>query len=338
MLINDDNKKSEEYAEIYQVAHMYYDLNMLQSDIADKLFLSRPKVSRLLNQAKELGIVEIKVHPVIDRLPSLEKKLCDLFGLQDAIVISSHPDRLENMEEALIKYSSQYVGQKIKKGGIIGISKSRTVNAILDQLKLDDQYPLEIVQQMGTTVNSLSMQDTTLILTRLAQHHSNLTFHALSTSLYVNDLYLKEVILREPAVHAVFEKMTRCTLMLTGLSAPEKRSNVHNSWQGLMNAHHIEEHTDLKAAGCMLAQYYNINGIKLPSEWNAKVIAMNLNSLSVIPTRIGVAQGLDKIRPIYGGLKGKLLNVIITDSNTASDVISLADKRNAAKAARDGLK
>lgn len=40
-----------EYAVISQVAHMYYDLNMLQPEIAEKLFFSRSKVSRMLKQA-----------------------------------------------------------------------------------------------------------------------------------------------------------------------------------------------------------------------------------------------------------------------------------------------
>ena len=53
--------KHREYALISQVAHMYYDLDMLQPEIAAKLYFSRSKVSRMLTQAKKLGIVEIRV-------------------------------------------------------------------------------------------------------------------------------------------------------------------------------------------------------------------------------------------------------------------------------------
>lgn len=46
---------------LVKVAYMYYDENMTQQEIADKLGVSRPSVSRMLQKARQNGIVEIKI-------------------------------------------------------------------------------------------------------------------------------------------------------------------------------------------------------------------------------------------------------------------------------------
>ncbi|WP_155467637.1 helix-turn-helix domain-containing protein [Trueperella pyogenes] len=41
---------------LLQVARMYYDLGLRQSEIAEKIGYSRPSVSRLLENARKLGM------------------------------------------------------------------------------------------------------------------------------------------------------------------------------------------------------------------------------------------------------------------------------------------
>ena len=42
-----------------RVSKMYYEQSLTQQQIADRLYLSRPKVSRLLKQARDEGTVPI---------------------------------------------------------------------------------------------------------------------------------------------------------------------------------------------------------------------------------------------------------------------------------------
>ena len=43
------------------VANLYYNSEMTQNEIADRLYTSRSKISRMLKEARELGIVEISI-------------------------------------------------------------------------------------------------------------------------------------------------------------------------------------------------------------------------------------------------------------------------------------
>lgn len=330
MIINND---SNEYAEIYQVAHMYYDLNMLQAEIAEKLYLSRPKVSRLLTQARELGIVEIKVNPIISRFKPLEAKLCSLFGIKDAVVVTSQQgkmnikDGIEQMEEILVTFTAQYVSKLMQTGAVLGITNGSTVDAVLNKISFPEQSSSEIVQLMGASTNSFSLQHTSLILNKIAANHENIRVFPFSVPLYVNDLYLKEVLLQDPNVHGLLQKAAACDVILTELNGLPDDSGYQLTWNGLMGPHHVEELRNHGAVGCICAQYLNLSGSKVPSEWNAKIIAMNVNEFSKIETRIGVAHGLDKLNIILAALRGKILNTLITDTNTASDIIEIEEKR-----------
>src|ERR1700757_5465704 len=75
-----------------RVASMYYLEDMTQDKIATQLGLSRPKVWRLLRQAKETGIVEIPVNLPPSLAMPVETELTSRFGLSGAIVVADQHD------------------------------------------------------------------------------------------------------------------------------------------------------------------------------------------------------------------------------------------------------
>ena len=52
----------EKQKKLAYVARRYYLEDRKQSDIAQELGVSRPLISRMLSEARELGIVEITIH------------------------------------------------------------------------------------------------------------------------------------------------------------------------------------------------------------------------------------------------------------------------------------
>ena len=70
---------------LVEVARMYYDQDLTQQEIADKIYVSRSRVSRLIKKAKALGIVEIIIKPSFENHHNLEKILRDRFSLKDVL-------------------------------------------------------------------------------------------------------------------------------------------------------------------------------------------------------------------------------------------------------------
>ena len=72
--------------QLLAVAKMYYEQGLTQQEIAEKVFLSRSHVSRMLKEARALGIVEIIIRSPFENLVSLEISLAVRFGMEKILV------------------------------------------------------------------------------------------------------------------------------------------------------------------------------------------------------------------------------------------------------------
>lgn len=79
--------RKEKLERLARVAHLYYEENKTQGEIADMLRVSRPLVSRMLNEARSIGIVEIRVRSLTSTPEILTEHLCQTYGLHSSIVV-----------------------------------------------------------------------------------------------------------------------------------------------------------------------------------------------------------------------------------------------------------
>lgn len=78
----------------------------------------------------------------------------------------------------------------------------------------------------------------------------------------------------------------------------------------------IEEFKRLQkegATGEILSHIINKDGKLVEDEFEDRLISLDLDDLKKIPIRVGVAYGMEKKDAILSVLKGKLINVLITD-------------------------
>lgn len=328
---NDDTGK--EYAEMYQVAHMYYDLGMLQPEIAEKMFFSRSKVSRLLKRARELGIVQITVKKIFNRMEQLERTLCSTFGLKDAVVITNYDEGPEDSLEALTDFAALYVSDLLQGSCTVGVTRGSTINRVVDKFSKIHDCRLQLVQLMGSSSSAYQAEESHTLVNRMAGKFGG-TAHYLNTPLYIDDLYAKNILLEDSTVKAVFKEMEQCNIVLTGIGALDITARSRPGWHGYMNRRHYQELQEKGAVGSICAQYYDLNGKYVPSEWNAKCIAMPLEQIGKNRISVGIAQGQDKVGSILGALRGEYINILITNVRTAADVIALNDRMPADSAAK----
>ena len=82
----------EKQKKLAYVARRYYLEERKQSDIAQELGVSRPLVSRMLSEARELGIVEITIHEPGARAARLLERLRLSHGIRDGVLVEDGPD------------------------------------------------------------------------------------------------------------------------------------------------------------------------------------------------------------------------------------------------------
>ena len=89
-----------------EVAHLYYEENCSQKEIADRLKISRPLVSIILNEAKECGIVTITIKDVSITEEQIIDKLKKSYGITSVIAVpDTGNDDLTNMKVAETAYN-----------------------------------------------------------------------------------------------------------------------------------------------------------------------------------------------------------------------------------------
>src|ERR1700728_4796869 len=81
---------------LVKAARLYYEQDMTQAQISEKLRLSRQKVQRILDQAREDGIVSIAIHPIMGTFDDLERALESRFGLSEALVVEASSPNSQN--------------------------------------------------------------------------------------------------------------------------------------------------------------------------------------------------------------------------------------------------
>jgi DNA-binding transcriptional regulator LsrR (DeoR family) len=74
------------------------------------------------------------------------------------------------------------------------------------------------------------------------------------------------------------------------------------------------------AVGDLVNRFIDSNGRPVQAELNERIIGIDLDHLRQIPRVVGVAGGINKIEPIQAALRGKLIDVLITDQATAESL------------------
>ena len=82
----------EKQRRLAYVARRYYLEDQRQSDIARELGVSRPMVSRLLSEARALGVVEITVHDPEAQSAGLLGQLCRTSSLRGGVLVEEGED------------------------------------------------------------------------------------------------------------------------------------------------------------------------------------------------------------------------------------------------------
>ena len=72
---------------IGKAARLHYEYGLTHQEVADVLHVSRVKVTRLLKQARDFGIVQIHVLPEVSPYAGIEMELAHRFNLDEAVVV-----------------------------------------------------------------------------------------------------------------------------------------------------------------------------------------------------------------------------------------------------------
>jgi len=131
-----------------RVARQFYIEGVSKVDIADRLGISRFRVARLLDSARETGMVRIEIGlPGGSLDASLSAELCSALGLKHAFVFNFPDDDEPALRRRLGEAAGQTLMDLISPGDVLGMAWSRTLSGLT--AALTQMPPCPIVQLTG---------------------------------------------------------------------------------------------------------------------------------------------------------------------------------------------
>ncbi len=148
--------------EMVRVAWLYYVGGLGQEEIARRLGVSRFKITRMLAQAREAGIVTISIRHATTATLVQAEKLCQRFDLRECIVtppMGPLPDKdkidstlPDAAQRAVGIAAARFLGRRLHKKApvTIGVGWGRTLAALADSFSGVHQPRARFVSLMGS--------------------------------------------------------------------------------------------------------------------------------------------------------------------------------------------
>jgi len=303
-----------------RVSKLYYEQNLNQAEIAAKLHLSRPKVSRLLQQALQEGIVQISVSTPPGVYADVEERLEEIYGLLEVVIVEViDPDSQSVVSRDLGQAAANYFQRNICNGDVIGISWGTTLSAMVKALQPMNAHDTHVVQMIGGLGMPNAETHATSLCQRLTQLiNSELTL--LHAPGIVDNQVVKHAIMSDSHMQKVLALFTQINVAYVGVGVPTADSVVLRDGT-IMSQADLENLFSQGAIGDIALRFFDVHGIPIQSELDDRVIGISLEQLKQIPRVVGVAGGPQKQSVVRGALEGHLIDVLITDHQTAHHLL-----------------
>ena len=131
------------------VAEMYYLEEKNQAAIAKTIGVTRSMVSRMLTEARESGIVEIRIQRPLQSDSELESELKEKFGLKDVFVVVTSHRSGERLTRTLGNAGAQMLARYLVPQKILGLAWGTSISATVDAFETKEPMPVKVVQLVG---------------------------------------------------------------------------------------------------------------------------------------------------------------------------------------------
>lgn len=299
-----------------RVARMYYELGLTHQEIADTLGLSRVRVTRLLAEARESGMVEIIVHVEESLFAAEEQALLSRFGLRQAWIAPSIDDPVK-AARAMATVGADALASVIDKDTTVAMGLSTAVAAVVEAFptrSLGARF-VPLTGSSSGLANGASPHELTLAL---ARRTGGSAFH-LPAPLVAASAQAAESAYADPGVRDVLARAAEATTVIAGIGSTRDTRGL------LFGSLSDEERAALLEAGAIGdigGRFFDAAGAPVRGALDHRVVGLDLDQLRAIPHRLAIAAGPSKLDALRVALSSGIVTMLVTDSNTAAGLLS----------------
>lgn len=300
-----------------KAAQLYYLQDLTMEAIGEELKVSRSSVSRLLQMARDRGIVEIKVTAPEDAPRRLAIQIKEAFGVNAHLVPvgdkASHVDRLERV--ALT--AARMLGHFYSSGMTLGVAWGSTTSAVSRNLVRKQLTDAKVVQLNGAgNDHTTGVTYSGEILRRFGEAYGA-TVEQFPVPAFFDNPSAKEALWQERSTKRILSIQSDMDVVLFGLGTlnAEVPSQVYSA--GYLSEKDLDSLREFEIVGDIATVFYRADGTFDNIPLNLRSSGPSLEIIKSVPRRICVIAGVSRLPSLIGALAGGYITDLIIDDGTA---------------------
>ncbi|HEX7980072.1 MAG TPA: sugar-binding domain-containing protein [Gemmatimonadaceae bacterium] len=301
---------------IAHVSVLYYLEGRTQDEIARQLQLSRAKVSRLLCEAREAGIVRIFIRPPPGTLLTLETELEARFGVHEVRIIPSARDEpLWTTRRKLGSAAAADLARSARAGQTVGLVGMELLASMVDAVVPNVATGVRVVQGVGWEPAPSPQRTLADLVLDLARRIEG-TAVVLPAPSAVESAHVRRSLVADPQIGDALHALDALDTLYTEV-APAAADGPRDCDEGV-------------PVGRIALRHFDSQGQMLGTVADGHVVGLTIGQLH--RARHVVALANDPARPhvIAAALRTRLVDTLITDEMTARALAALPASRTEA--------
>lgn len=303
-----------------KVCKLYYQKGLSKVDIGKKLRISRFKVANLIDEALREGLVKITINEPSHTFLDLENCLEEKFKIYRAVVAETSFS-YEETKKNIGKAAANCLLDMVYDGDVVGVAWGTTIYEMVNALPRSvEKNNVSIVQITGG-LNQVPIEYNAIELARRLAKIFNAESYQLYAPAIVDNTETKNVLMSESNIKRTIEMFNKIDIAIVGVGSVIPKPSTMLYRDGFIKKEDFESVSRCGAVGDINSYFYDKNGNKCQTGLEKRTIGMNLEQLKRTRYVMAVCGGKFKTDAIYGALQGKIVNIIITDKETAEELL-----------------
>lgn len=303
---------------LYRVALQYYKEGKTQEEISRSENISRSQVSRMLDKAREQGIVRFEVTlPNDPDEEALEEFLMRQLRLQQVVLSPSEEGwTASRTAEAIAAAAAAELPRMLRGAGSVGVGWGETLYRTAQALQMRPSLPRSLfIPLIGASGSMNPYLQINTIIDRLADKLRGDSFFTNLPAYREKNMPLTAF--ENKRLRTLRECWDGLDAAVFGLGAVD---SVFRTFDEEVTESSREHIVSAGAAGEILSQYYFEDGSLLPPDESYVINAFPLEKLKTVPKTICLSGGVQKAGAILAAARAGYFRILITDSVTAREL------------------
>jgi DNA-binding transcriptional regulator LsrR (DeoR family) len=301
------------------IALLYYKDGLTQSEIAQRVGVSRATVVNYLRQAREQNIVDIRINGTSFSTSKLSRDLKTAFGLDDVYIANVFPepdgrgeDLTNRLRRQVARVGAMALYDLVQPGDVIGVAWGETTQALSEEMPRSSVRNLTVCQMIGSMKSPL-LPTAEMCSIRIASAFGADCF-TLHAPAILSSPQIAAALRREPIIQAQLRQLSELTK--TVFSVGDCSEQTHLVRSGILSPREMKWYTKRGAVAVICGRLIDARGEHVVGDMDARMIGATPADMRKAKAGILVASGAEKLDAIRAALVGGYARYLVIDDVT----------------------